>query len=147
MDIIDLEIHFDGKFQKSPYRKYVGGRIKMCKNYDVDILSYFELFDLAKEYATNQNMLGLYFRPYTRGQNAGYIKLNNDGDVMLMLKYGSEMDKKFEIYTEHKIGDNMEVEDNEESCDGISASLDNIYDSDEESLNVRKKTKILTGAW
>ena len=128
MDKVDLEIHFDDTFQKSPYLNYVGGKIKMCKNYDVDVLRYFELLDLAREDATNQSILGLYFRPFSRGLDADYIKLHNDEDVMQMLKYGSGMDTKFERYIEHEVGEDFEVEDEEESCDNITASLDNMSD-------------------
>ncbi|KAK1392312.1 hypothetical protein POM88_011368 [Heracleum sosnowskyi] len=143
MDKIDIEIHFDGKFVNSPSLEYVGDGIKLLKNYDVDILSYFELVDLAKESAQNKKNIGfLYFKPYDKDLDISCIKLHNDADVMNMLEYGSGEVNKFIIYCEHNVEEINEVEEDEENYDDLSVDFSDMSDSDEEVMNVRKRKLI-----
>lgn len=142
MDTINLEIHFDGKFERSPHLKYIGDKIKICRNFDVDLLSYFELLDLVKEDAQNQEVLGLYFKPYNTNLDVSFIRLHNDNDVMNMMGFDCGEDNKFEIYSEHKIEKVFEIEES----GSINVFLDNMSDSDEEVNNVRKR-KLISHVW
>lgn len=99
MNKVDLEIHYGGRFEKSPHLKYVGGRVKICRNYDTNLISYFELVDLIMEAAENQKIAELYIKNYDKATNESFIKLHNDVDVLKMLKFGSPENNKFEIYS------------------------------------------------
>ena len=56
-----LVIHHGGYWEENPTMVYVGGKINQLENFDVDLLSFFELQAYSKQWGYNK-MCRMWYR-------------------------------------------------------------------------------------
>ena len=85
----DFTIHHNGNFEWNPSLEYVGGEISTMTNFDLDLLSHFEIQDICAEARGPINSRIYYLIP-GGDLEQGLRLITSDDDVTYMCELHAE---------------------------------------------------------
>ena len=101
---MDLYIHHGGRWVREPLLDYVGGRVHILEDFDIESLDILTILNVCKQQFNYANLQHLYvLQPDMSMSDGGlYLVDDNDGIRKILSKINVDIDV-FEFYDNHEV--------------------------------------------